>query len=113
MTTKLDKEVTRETGITYNGRPVLHSIEPLDAAPEVGTGTDAMIRIRLKGKKSDVSFRLSTVLRALLGASTKETKDPSVMKVGQRHGEDIEALIRSLESDPVIQAALARNALVS
>lgn len=57
MATKLTKTVERETGKVYDGRPVIVTLSPC------GSQNEALIGLRLKGKRIQYVCRLSDVYR--------------------------------------------------
>lgn len=69
MATKLTKPVSRETDKTYNSRNVIVTLAP------AGSQSEALIGLRLKGKRTQYVVALSDVYRnAALNHGLKEAR---------------------------------------
>ena len=78
MATKLSKPVSRETGKTYGHRAVIITIAP------AGSQDEALIGLRLKGKRTSYVLALSDVFR--MAAFNHGQKEAAAKRAARKNG---------------------------
>lgn len=78
MATKLSKPVTRETAKWINGRAILLTIAP------AGSQSEALIGVRLKGKRTSYVMALSDIYR--IAALQHGNKEKAAKAAARRNG---------------------------